>query len=59
MGWSNLLKNPLRQLSEVAISALESDWPGSKQGGKESFGDRNSAEAHENTGMIHITIIWL
>ena len=35
MGWRNLLKNTLRPLSEVVISAMESDCPGGSEGGKE------------------------
>ena len=34
MGHSNTLKNPRRPLSEVAISASASDWPGNRHRGK-------------------------
>ena len=34
MGLSNPLKNPLRPLREIAISALASDWPGSRHRGE-------------------------
>ena len=30
VGWSNMLKNPLRPLSEVAYSVQAFDWSGGK-----------------------------
>ena len=37
VSWSNPLKNLLRPLSEVPISAPPSDWPGSRRRGKEEI----------------------
>ena len=34
MGWSNQLKNPLRQLHEVAYSVQAADWSGGRWKGK-------------------------